>query len=182
MHYFCIALNRENSTSPRKELSTHTAEQREPEGSNAGVLTAFMQALLSGENYQKYLDDNVYYVSLNKHNEELRKIMPWAGEHHGVAEYVRMQDVIGGYCDFGEFSVDKVFGVGEDVAAFGWFTYSGKKIGSLIQTPFSIHAKVRNSKIVYFQFFEDTYATASAYRRSGKWNVENGQGASVVGI
>ena len=50
--------------SPRKVLPTHTAEQREPEGSNAGVLTAFMQALLSGENYQKYLDDNVHYVSL----------------------------------------------------------------------------------------------------------------------
>jgi hypothetical protein len=38
---------------------------------------------------------------------------------------------------------------------------------------FSILAKVREQKIVYFQFMEDTFATASPFRVSGSWRVHN---------
>jgi hypothetical protein len=39
-------------------------------------------------------------------------------------------------------------------------------------SPFSIHAKVKNGKMTYFQFMEDTYASASSFRQSGSWTVQ----------
>ena len=40
-----------------------------------------------------------------------------------------------------------------------------------VRSPFSIHAKVRNGKIVYFQFMEDTFATARTFSQKGTWTI-----------
>jgi len=42
---------------------------------------------------------------------------------------------------------------------------------------FSIHAKVRDGKMIYFQFMEDTYASASSFRQSGSWTVKTSDDA-----
>ncbi|XXE71680.1 hypothetical protein J3P90_08795 [Pseudomonas sp. D3-10] len=61
---------------------------------------------------------------------------------------------------------------GEDVAVFGKFTYRSVAVGHVFTSPFSIHAKVRDGKMIYFQFMEDTYASASSFRQSGSWMVK----------
>ncbi len=43
---------------------------------------------------------------------------------------------------------------------------------SAMRSPFSIHAKVRDGKIVYFQFVEDTFATARAFSSAGTWTIK----------
>ncbi len=62
-----------------------------------------------------------------------------------------------------------LFGAGENVAVFGSFTRS-VSIGKLFRSPFAIHAKVRDGKIVFFQFMEETIASAgrSARAESGR--------------
>jgi hypothetical protein len=46
-------------------------------------------------------------------------------------------------------------------------------LGKVATSPFSILAKIKDGKIVYFQFMEDTYATASTFRVSGKWKIHS---------
>ena len=92
-----------------------------------------------------------------------------------------MQGLMKLACNMHTFDTDVIFGDGENVSAVGRFVYSGKKIGRKAETPFSIYAKVRDGKIYYFQFFEDTYCTAACYRESGAWDIKNAAGSTQVG-
>ncbi|MBJ2285851.1 hypothetical protein JFT66_16965 [Pseudomonas sp. MF6755] len=71
---------------------------------------------------------------------------------------------------------------GEDVAIFGKFTYRSVAIDRVITSPFSILAKVHDGKMTYFQFMEDTYATASSFRQSGSWTVKTSTGAAPANV
>ena len=65
-----------------------------------------------------------------------------------------------------------LFGAGENVAVFGSFTYRSVSIGKLFRSPFAIHAKVRDGKIVFFQFVEETFASARSFSPCGKWTIK----------
>jgi hypothetical protein len=71
------------------------------------------------------------------------------------------------------FEVKELFGTDENVAVFGTFTYKSNTLGKVATSPFSILAKVRNGKIVYFQFMEDTFATAATFRVFGHWKIHS---------
>jgi hypothetical protein len=53
------------------------------------------------------------------------------------------------------------------VAVFASFTYRSVSLGQAVRSPFSIHAKVKDGKIAFFQFMEDTFATARSFRSNG---------------
>jgi hypothetical protein len=50
---------------------------------------------------------------------------------------------------------------------FASFTYRSVSLGQAVRSPFSIHAKVKDGKIAFFQFMEDTFATARSFRSNG---------------
>ena len=50
---------------------------------------------------------------------------------------------------------------------FGRFTYRSNTVGRSVTSPFAILAKVRDGKVVYMQFMEDTFGTASTFRTGG---------------
>src|SRR5260370_27428313 len=112
------------------------------------------------------------YVSLNFSNPELKKIMPWTGTDKGPRAYSDTFLRVANYWTIEDFTVTDKFASGEDVAVFGRFTYRSVATGHAITSPFSIHAKVHAGKIVYFQFMEDTYATASSFRQTRSWIVK----------
>ncbi|MFC6299410.1 nuclear transport factor 2 family protein [Pseudomonas sp. CCM 7893] len=145
------------------------------------ILKDYLAALASHSDIEAFIDENVEYVSLNAVPGELKEIMPWAGAHFGFQAFNTVYDWMKDICNYVSFEVDTMFGSGELAAAFGTFSYSAKTIGRVVSTPFALFVKVRQGKIVYFQFYEDTYATASAYRVSGNWNIENASGAKRVG-
>ena len=76
------------------------------------------------------------------------------------------------YWTIEEFRIDALFGAAEDVAVFGAFTYRSNTVGKSFRSPFSIHAKVRNEKIVYFQFMEDTFASGRSFSSGGSWTIK----------
>jgi hypothetical protein len=43
---------------------------------------------------------------------------------------------------------------------FGSFTYGGRETGREITSPFPLFARVKDGKIVYVQFLEDTFETS----------------------
>jgi uncharacterized protein len=122
------------------------------------------------------------YVSLNFSNPELRKIMPWTGTDTGPRAYSGTFLRVANYWNIEDFTVTDKFASGEAVAVFGKFTYRSVATGHAITSPFSIHAKVHDSKIVYFQFMEDTYATASSFRQTGSWVVKTTMAAKPVQV
>jgi uncharacterized protein len=63
------------------------------------------------------------------------------------------------------FEVRDVVEQGDSVAMFGSFTYRGRESGKQITSPFSILAKVKDGKITYVQFLEDTFATSGTVGR-----------------
>ncbi|WP_199287562.1 nuclear transport factor 2 family protein [Pollutimonas thiosulfatoxidans] len=112
------------------------------------------------------------YVSLNFDNPELKKILPWTGTNKGPKAYSSVFMQVGSYWKIEDFTITDKIAAGEDVAIFGKFTYRSVAVGDVFTSPFAILAKVRDGKMTYFQFMEDTYASSSSFRQSGSWTVK----------
>jgi len=100
------------------------------------------------------------YISLNTENAELNKIMPWAGTSFGPQAFLK------------NLSVTTMFAADKNVAVFGNFRYKSKSLGKVVASPFATLVKVVDGKVTYLQFLEDTYATASSFRKDGSWTIQ----------
>jgi len=108
---------------------------------------------------------DVTYVSLNEDNPELKRYLPWAGTNKGPESIVRAFEAIGRAWETKAFDVRDVMEQGDKVAMFGSFTYRGRESGQEITSPFSLLAKIRDGKIHYVQFLEDTFGTSGTLGR-----------------
>lgn len=112
------------------------------------------------------------YISLNFDNPELKKILPWAGTATGREAFVSTFIGVHRYWAIEDFQVNSLFGEGEDVAVFGSFTYRSVTRQKSFRSPFSVHAKVKDGKIVYLQFMEDTFASTRSFSSGGTWTIK----------
>jgi uncharacterized protein len=112
------------------------------------------------------------YVSLNTENAELKKIMPWTGTSFGPEAFLANLNGMFSRWDNEAFNVTTMFASDENVAVFGNFRYKSKSLGKVVTSPFAILVKVVDGKVTYVQFLEDTYATASSFRKGGTWTVQ----------
>ncbi|MXV38771.1 nuclear transport factor 2 family protein [Flavobacteriaceae bacterium Ap0902] len=140
------------------------------------VVNAFL-ANANKENVKKVSDaivaEDATYISLNFDNKELQQIEPWAGTRKGRQVYIDTFSNVGTYWEINDFEITDLISEGETVAVFGSFTYTSVEVGNKFTSPFSILAKVKDGKIVFFQFMEDTYASASSFRVKGTWEIQN---------
>jgi len=121
---------------------------------------------------QRLAAPDATYVSLNFDNPELQKILPWTGTNKGPKAFSSLFLQLADYWKTEDFTITTEIASGEDVAIFGTFTYRSITVDQVFTSPFSIHAKVRDGKMIYFQFMEDTYASASSFRQSGSWTMK----------
>ena len=121
---------------------------------------------------ERLIAEDAIYISLSFDNPELKKILPWTGASKGREAYTSTFIRVARYWTVEDFSVLALFGTGEDVAVFGSFTYRSNTRGKSFRSPFSIHAKVRDDKIVYFQFMEDTFASSRSFSSGGAWTIK----------
>jgi ketosteroid isomerase-like protein len=99
------------------------------------------------------------------YNPELKRFLPWTGTNTGPEAIVRAFEGIGRAWETKAFEVREVIEQGDKVAMFGSFTYRGRQSGQEITSPFSLLAKVRDGKIHYIQFLEDTFGTSGTLGR-----------------
>jgi uncharacterized protein len=107
----------------------------------------------------------VTYVSLSEDNPELKRYLPWTGTSKGPEAIVRTFEGLGWAWETKAFEVREVIEQGDTVAMFGSFTYRGRQSGQEITSPFALLAKLRDGKIHYLQFLEDTFGTSGTLGR-----------------
>ena len=109
------------------------------------------------------------YVSLNFDNPELKRVMPWAGTTRGPQAVVDTYTRVGQYWKNKGLTISDRLESQSSAAVFGSFTYESNTLGKSITSPFCIFIRVTDGKIVYMQFMEDTFGTASTFRETGSW-------------
>ena len=141
------------------------------------IVGEWLQNLLDPDVVNRVVAPDATYVSLNTENPELNEIMPWAGTSHGPKAFLDNLTTIFARWENEAFNVTTMFASDENVAVFGDFRYRSHSLGKVASSPFSILAKVVDGKVTYLQFLEDSYATASSFRKSGSWTIQTEPGA-----
>lgn len=122
------------------------------------------------------------YLSLNYENADLKRIMPWAGTHKGSQSIVETFVNVARHWDILAFDIEDAFGSEGKVAVFARCTFRSRVLGRVFTSPIAILAKVTDGKIVFLQFMEDTFGTASTFRSGGAWTFEADPDGQVVSI
>jgi uncharacterized protein len=141
------------------------------------VVSQWLKNLLDAEVVNRLVAPDALYVSLNTENPELHKIMPWAGTSHGPQAFIDNLGTMFTRWENQAFNVTAMFASDENVAVFGDFRYKSNSLGKVVSSPFSILVMVVDGKVTYLQFLEDSYATASSFRKDGSWVVQTEPGA-----
>jgi len=131
------------------------------------VIEQFLANTTNPEVVNQLVSPDATYISLNYENKDLKRILPWAGTSKGPQAFIDTFSRVSQYWQILAFEVKEIFGSRENVAVFGSFSYKSYTLGKTVVSPFSIHAKVKEGKIVYFQFMEDTLATTDTFKVSG---------------
>jgi hypothetical protein len=76
------------------------------------------------------------------------------------------------YWTIEDFRIFDLFGTGENLAAFGSFIYRSNTLGKSFTSPFSVHAMVKNGKIVRFLLMERTFASSRSFSSGGTWTIK----------
>jgi len=92
------------------------------------------------------------------------KTLPWLGPWKGKDEIMKFLGVFGKNFKTTKWETEDAFALGDTVAMFGTMngitTHSGKEIGDFT---FALRAKVKDGKIVLWNWFEDSFAVSNAY-------------------
>ena len=121
---------------------------------------------------KRLVAEDATYISLSFDNPELKKILPWTGTAKGREAYTSTFIGVAKYWTVEDFQIFDLFGAGDNVAVFGSFTYRSVARGKSFRSPFAVHAKVEDGKIAYFQFMEDTFASARSFSSGGTWTIK----------
>jgi uncharacterized protein len=141
------------------------------------VVGEWLQNLQDPDVVKSVVAPEATYVSLNTEDEELKKIMPWTGTSHGPQAFLDNMGAMFTRWENQGFNVTTMFASDENVAVFGDFRYKSNSLGKVVSSPFSILVKVVDGRVTYLQFLEDSYATASSFRKDGSWTVQTEPGA-----
>ncbi len=124
------------------------------------TVMTFMGAMGKGdmETVQALMADDMVW-----HNEG-DKSLPWLGPWEGKEEILKFLGVFGENFQTTAWENTDAFASGDTVAVFGNMngitTKSGKEIGDFT---FALRAKVRDGKVVLWNWFEDSFAVSQAY-------------------
>ena len=140
--------------------SAATAESHDESQASFDTVMAFMGAMGSGDmdTVAALMADDMVW-----HNEG-DAALPWIGPWKGKDEIFAFLGVFSQNLQTTKWENTDAFASGDTVAVFGNMngvtTKSGKEIGDFT---FALRAKVRDGKLVLWNWFEDSYAVSQAY-------------------
>ena len=69
---------------------------------------------------------------------------------------------------------------GDKAAAFGWFRLHALTTGRIIDIAYAILFELRDGRIIRYQFLENTFDLAAAFRSDGEWQVKRADGLHPI--
>jgi len=139
---------------------TQASEMDATSQASFDTVMAFMGAVGTGdmETVNALMADDMVWQN------EGDSTMPWIGPWNGKEEILAFLPVFGENFKTTAWENTDAFAFGDTVAVFGKMngitTKSGKEIGDFT---FALRAKVRDGKVVLWNWFEDSYAVSNAY-------------------
>jgi ketosteroid isomerase-like protein len=133
--------------------------------SPAQILQALLANPVDLAKVRSLTTPDVTYVSLSEDNPELKRYMTWTGTHKGPEALVEVFQGVGRAWETKAFTVREVLEQDDKVAMFGSFTYRGRESGKEVTSLFSLLAKVKDGRVHYMQFMEDTFGTSGTVGR-----------------
>ncbi|MCW2983755.1 MAG: hypothetical protein JWR63_1325 [Conexibacter sp.] len=121
---------------------------------------------------ERLVAEDATYVSLNFDDPDLRRLMPWAGTKQGRQAFIGNFLGVAAQWWLEGFEVTDTLVDGDRVALFGSFTLRSRTLGQAATSPMVVFAKVTDGHINYFQYMEDTFATARTFRSGGTWTIQ----------
>ena len=148
--------------------------------------TAVLQQVLQNSTnlavLQQLMTADATYVSLTFDNPELKKIMPWAGNHTGPESIPPVFEAIRRFWTTLDFKVTDAIEQGDRAALFGSFTYKSTVTGREVTSPFSLLARFEGDKVAYVQFLEDSFGTAGSFKTGGSTRFHSDPADSEIAV
>jgi hypothetical protein len=119
----------------------------------------------------RLIADDATYVSLNYDSPELNKLMPWAGTKRGKRAFIDNFTGITTRWTNESFEITDTVEQDQKVALFGSFTQRSVTLGHTATSALVVFATVDDDRITFFQYMEDTFATAQSFREGGAWTI-----------
>ena len=141
-------------------LNTNAAEMDAESQATFDTVMAFMGAVGTGDmnTVNSLMADDMVWQN------EGDSAMPWIGPWNGKEEILKFLGVFSQNFKTTAWENIDAFALGDTVAVFGKMngitTHSGAEIGDFT---FALRAKVKDGKVVLWNWFEDSYAVSKAY-------------------
>ena len=161
--------------------------------SNAQIVASYLDAVLRKDHsaVERFFDPNVeYFVNGTSQRDPepglppispaLEAALPWLGHHPGHAGVKSFLETMHANLDVTAYGPREVISEGDKAAAFGWFRLHALTTGRTIDIAFAILFELRGGKIIRYQFLENTFDVAAAFRSGGEWQVKRNDGVHAI--
>ena len=103
---------------------------------------------------------------------DLRSALPWLGTYRGLDEVRGFLAHMHSNLDVTGFGPREIVGDHERAAVFGSFRLRPRPAGRETRIAFSLLLEGRGGKIARYQFLENTFDVALAFRSGGSWAIQ----------
>ena len=107
---------------------------------------------------------------------ETKFAIPWAGVWKGHQGVIDFQTLLNENFEVRGFEDHTYIEDGDNIAMFGVLKFTARATNRNVDSDMAAHVKLRDGRIAYYHFYEDTFAIVHAFRTGGQWTIDNGAG------
>jgi ketosteroid isomerase-like protein len=151
----------------------------------ASLAEAYLDEVVRGQGVraaEHYFHPDIVYIvngpvtpfdglALPPLSRELHSGLPWLGMYHGLDQVRAFLTHMHANLDVTGFGPREIVGDDQRAAVFGWFGLRPRPAGQEIRSAFSVLVEQRDGKIARYQFLENTFDVALAFRDRGSWAI-----------
>ena len=160
--------------------------EADPGSSVAALAEEYLDAVSRGDGAaaaERYFHPEILYavngpqsrgraLPLPALSSELHSALPWLGVYRGLDEVRGFLAHMHANLDVTAFGPREIVGDNERAAVFGWFSLRPRGVEREVRIAFSLLVQAREGKIARYQFLENTFDVALAFRAAGSWAMQ----------
>lgn len=152
----------------------------------ASLAQTYLDAVSRGEGVaaaERYFHPDIVYIvngpptpvdglALPSLSSELHSGLPWLGVYRALDQVRAFLTHMRANLDVTGFGPREIVGGDQRAAVFGWFGLRSRPAGQEARSAFSVLLEEREGKIGRYQFLENTFDVALAFRSGGSWAIQ----------